>query len=548
MSDKWNDYGIAFVFGLMHALLMLNVLEEKYQCYFLPYHLKARQTVSKSDEIEIETMLLTDCDWKTLEHQSISIGVSNCHQTRYFHGVIVDIELWLDSDQTPFCRLHIKPTPSTWNTPAYFQTYLDLSIVDITKKVFLERQFNDFDFSGLKKSYPPLDYFVQHVETDWKFLQRAWHAFGIQYAFKHEKNRCVLCLFDSLMALSKPIDSKLLMNVNYSAHLNEQPSEASLDSIIEQVTGEASSLELRVTDQIKLNHQRYSIEALSWEARDVTHFQRLPSAIREAANTASRLSVESIGVSFVAKKVLAQQNLPASMPQYKRSKRTAGLMLGTIADSNGQTAATDSHGRVQIHFDLQNYPNPSDQPFRVKSATSAWVPVASPWQGEQHEFYATPIAGHRVVLSYLEGDANRPIIVGELPADTDEPVSAETMHREKMDAKKTTVEQTPPSLKKKIGFSVADHHIIFDDGENEKSLQIKTTGSLQNTANNISMESRESIAFSIQGKDSSMQLDGRHVMVDADEICLQAGDSYILLKDDQLAVESERVFVECTDV
>ncbi|EGR2435395.1 type VI secretion system tip protein VgrG, partial [Vibrio cholerae] len=82
-----------------------------------------------------------------------------------------------------------------------------------------------------------------------------------------------------------------------------------------------------------------------------------------------------------------------------------GPMIATVVGPEGEEIFCDEHGRVKIHFPWDRYSNGNEQ-------SSCWVRVSQGWAGSQHGFIAIPRIGHEVIVSFLNGDPDQPIITG----------------------------------------------------------------------------------------------------------------------------------------
>lgn len=74
----------------------------------------------------------------------------------------------------------------------------------------------------------------------------------------------------------------------------------------------------------------------------------------------------------------------------------------------GAEIETDAYGRVKIQFHWDR-----DQPN--DDTSSCWMRVAQPWSGAQYGFQFIPRVGTEVLVSFLGGDPDRPVVVGCLP-------------------------------------------------------------------------------------------------------------------------------------
>lgn len=71
----------------------------------------------------------------------------------------------------------------------------------------------------------------------------------------------------------------------------------------------------------------------------------------------------------------------------------------------GEEIFCDEHGRVKVQFPWDRYGNSDD-------ASSCWVRVSQGWAGGQYGMMAIPRIGHEVIVSFLEGDPDQPIVTG----------------------------------------------------------------------------------------------------------------------------------------
>jgi type VI secretion system secreted protein VgrG len=92
----------------------------------------------------------------------------------------------------------------------------------------------------------------------------------------------------------------------------------------------------------------------------------------------------------------------------------AGLQTATVCDSSGggdeEEIAVDQHGRVHVLFHWSASAATGDR----DQTHSCPVRVATPWAGKQWGMVHIPRVGQEVVVSFLEGDPDRPLIVGSV--------------------------------------------------------------------------------------------------------------------------------------
>nr|PMH60730.1 type IV secretion protein Rhs [Enterovibrio norvegicus] len=82
-----------------------------------------------------------------------------------------------------------------------------------------------------------------------------------------------------------------------------------------------------------------------------------------------------------------------------------GPQIAIVTGPAGEEIFCDEHGRVKVQFPWDRYGNSDD-------ASSCWVRVSQGWAGGQYGMIAIPRIGHEVIVSFLEGDPDQPIITG----------------------------------------------------------------------------------------------------------------------------------------
>ena len=101
--------------------------------------------------------------------------------------------------------------------------------------------------------------------------------------------------------------------------------------------------------------------------------------------------------------------IPARVP-FRPARATPrpvvqGLQTATVVGPPGEEIHCDPYGRVRVQF-------PWDREGAFTEASSCWVRVGSPWAGSRFGMIALPRVGQEVLVAFLEGDPDRPIIVG----------------------------------------------------------------------------------------------------------------------------------------
>src|SRR5262249_26536038 len=102
-----------------------------------------------------------------------------------------------------------------------------------------------------------------------------------------------------------------------------------------------------------------------------------------------------------------------AVPMHFRTRRLtpkptiAGAHTATVAVKKGEDSCLDSYGRVRVQFHW-------DREGKSDENSACWVRVAQPWAGAGWGAHFWPRVGQEVVVQFLEGDPDRPIITGSV--------------------------------------------------------------------------------------------------------------------------------------
>jgi type VI secretion system secreted protein VgrG len=103
--------------------------------------------------------------------------------------------------------------------------------------------------------------------------------------------------------------------------------------------------------------------------------------------------------------------IPASVP-FRPARVTPkplveGIQTARVTGPGGEEIYTDKYGRVKVKFHWDRGDDKDEK-------SSCWVRVSSTFAGTQYGAIFTPRIGHEVVVDFLEGDPDRPLITGSV--------------------------------------------------------------------------------------------------------------------------------------
>jgi type VI secretion system secreted protein VgrG len=84
-----------------------------------------------------------------------------------------------------------------------------------------------------------------------------------------------------------------------------------------------------------------------------------------------------------------------------------GPQTAIVVGKAGEEIWTDEHGRVKVQFHWDRYSNADEN-------SSCWIRVAQLWAGKKWGGMYIPRIGHEVIVEFLEGDPDRPIVTGRV--------------------------------------------------------------------------------------------------------------------------------------
>ncbi|MCG6382846.1 type VI secretion system tip protein TssI/VgrG, partial [Vibrio fluvialis] len=149
---------------------------------------------------------------------------------------------------------------------------------------------------------------------------------------------------------------------------------------------------------VKFDLQEHLDDTLNrdWLVVSVTCQGMQPQALEEAGGNGATIYANQFSL------IPAHRTWRAT-PQAK--PQVDGPMIATVVGPEGEEIFCDEHGRVKLHFPWDRYSNGDEH-------SSCWVRVSQGWAGSQYGMIAIPRIGHEVIVSFLNGDPDQPIVTG----------------------------------------------------------------------------------------------------------------------------------------
>ncbi|WP_350327254.1 type VI secretion system tip protein VgrG [Pectobacterium aroidearum] len=161
-------------------------------------------------------------------------------------------------------------------------------------------------------------------------------------------------------------------------------------------SGESNAAELMPGSSFTLTEHPNLALNIGWQLVAITHSGQQPQALEEESGGEPTTYSNSFEV------VKASTTWRADLP-YK--PMVDGPQIATVVGPAGEEIYCDQYGRVKLQFPWDRYGASDDQ-------SSCWVRVSQGWAGGQYGLIAIPRIGHEVIVSFLEGDPDQPIVTG----------------------------------------------------------------------------------------------------------------------------------------
>ncbi|GAB1723835.1 MAG: type VI secretion system tip protein VgrG [Nitrospira sp. CR1.1] len=340
------------------------------------------------------------------------------------------------------------------------------TIPDIIEQIFKDLGFTDYKLQ-LQGSFEPRDYCVQYRETDFNFVSRLMEQYGLLYFFEHEKGKHTLVIANDPSAhQSCPEQKEAKWEAQGSGALAEdvitswqweqtlRPGKYAVTDYNFETPSTSLDAEMKTTIEVGGNSKfeiydypgEYTkkkegdtIAKLRMEEEETQYFVvsgtsscraftsgyrfDLKDYVRKDMNRAYLLTnvhhVATVGSTYttttVGKDESAYTNsftciphkVPFRPPQATPKPIIQGVQTAVVVGKAGEEIWTDNYGRVKVQFHW-------DREGKYDENSSCWTRVSQNWAGKQWGTMFLPRIGQEVIVEFIEGDPDRPIITGRV--------------------------------------------------------------------------------------------------------------------------------------
>ncbi len=425
---------------------------------FLLTHFQGDEHVSKPFNFNIEVLSENhEVSPDDIVGKTCTVTIQD-EQKRCFNGYIS--QFWHgESEAHDMRRYKMTMVPWLWflkktNNHRIFQ---EKNSKDIISQIFDDLGFSDYVFKA--SGGEVREYCIQHNESDFHFVSRLLEEEGIAYYFKHEKSKHVLHLVDQKNAYETCPETDL----DYSQGSNPNAQILSWEHIYEYRKGQwtlndynfkepntsliaSSNTTSKFAKNKNFEHYQYpSVYKAGAGANLVKVRLEAEEAQRSIVEASSDCSSFFAGGRFAVKKhstksekgeyiIIGMHHSASDDSYYNGDKGEVGysnffacvpsdvhfrpiqkhqrpVMRGpqsaVVVGPSGEEIYIDEHGRVKVQFIW-------DREGKSDENSSCWIRVAQSWAGNGWGSSFIPRIGHEVIVNFMDGDPDRPLIMGSV--------------------------------------------------------------------------------------------------------------------------------------
>jgi type VI secretion system secreted protein VgrG len=441
--------------------------------------------------------------------------------TREFNGIVAGFSS--AGGFGKFTSYHAVLRPWLWllSRSSDCRIFQEKSVLDIVKDVFEKPVYAglaDFSVAFLEKTYPKLDYCVQYRETDLNFVRRLLEHAGIYFHFKHAEGKHTMVLADSYGAHA-PVAGYETVQFATDDRRDEFGDERISSWVTEgeiQSSGfemndfdfdkKAASISGSLTVKSSIpaafgqpEYQQYDypggyllaasgrdiagarMESLHGQCEQSTADSNARGLVAGALFGLTEHPVEALNRDYLLIDVeyrLASDDYESTggygsdklfecsfraigsehrfHPMRKAPKpHVQGPQTAIVVGKAGEEIWTDKYGRVKVQFHW-------DRVGVNDEKSSCWVRVSQSWAGQRWGGMFVPRIGMEVIVEFLEGDPDRPLITGCV-------YNSEAMPPYELPANQTRSTMKSNSSKGGAGFN----EIRFEDKQDAEEIFIQ---------------------------------------------------------------------------
>jgi type VI secretion system secreted protein VgrG len=378
-------------------------------------------------------------------------------QPRFFHGLVSRFTAG-GKQFRGFRTYRAEVVPWLWflTRTANCRIFQKMKVPDIIEAIFGDLGFSDYQLS-LQKDYVKWEYCVQYRETAFNFVSRLMEHEGIFYYFRHEEGKHTLVLTDNAGGYADCVENEvkyssgsLVMNhiaswehqyefrsgkwtqTDYNFEtpstnlLTNESTLVSLPNVSKyELFDYPGEYEIKgdggTDSRVRMEEEETPYDVITGSSQCCTFTpggkftledHDCPAenngyvvlAVHHSAIDRSYLK-EAVGAEYSNTFTCLPDSAPFRPARITPKPVVQGTQPALVVGPKGEEIYVDKYGRIKVQFYW-------DRLGQKDENSSCWIRVTQPWAGKQWGAAFWPRIGQEVIVGFVEGDPDRPIVVG----------------------------------------------------------------------------------------------------------------------------------------
>ncbi|PTR08967.1 type VI secretion system secreted protein VgrG [Nitrosospira sp. Nsp5] len=430
------------------------------------HRMHAREELSRLSEFQIDALSIrNDINLDEILGKNVTVKVELAGgQLRHFNGYVTRFAQAGMHGRYHAYQATVRPWLWFLTRRANCRIFQQMTVPDILKKVFNDHSGladTKFELTG---SYRTWDYCVQYRETDFNFVSRLMEQEGMYYYFKYQEGRNTFVVADSYSAHSALPGCEQLPYIPQERMTRPEQERISTWSfgreiqpgryVLDDYDATKPSVELQTKTNFKRKHVHADYEFYDYpgeylETKDGEQYVRtrieelhaqfelaqgqsnarglstgylvkltgqprvdqnreyLVVSAQHQLDYSEYESMEEAGTSYDCNFTMLNSRQPYRPARTTPKPFVQGPQTAVVVGPSGDEIYTDKYGRVKVQFHW-------DRVGEKNENSSCWIRVSHPWAGKNWGMVAIPRIGQEVIVDFLEGDPDNPIITGRV--------------------------------------------------------------------------------------------------------------------------------------
>ena len=431
----------------------------------IPTAVVGREAISELFHFTVDAIWqnTSPLDFKKLLGQNVTIELilGEGMTPRYINGIVTSISqgAWDREKDVTIYTLEVDPQLWELTRDHQIRIFQQMNTTDIIQKVIKDLGLASPTLKT-QGSYTPREYTVQYYESDFAFISRLMEQDGIYYYFEHSQTSHTLILADQKSAfkdlpegadvwfeevMSGPREDLRIFEWNKAQSIRsgkyalrdwnfETPSavlKSNTDGLVQ--LGVSQPLEIyeyagkyqkpsEGDNLVKIRMQGEETPALvvqgkSWHWYFVPaykfnlkgHFADRGKFVLTRVETVCRqpLGTESENAKYENRFTAIPEDVQYRPPRVTPVPQVKGVQTAIVTGPAGEEIYTDKYGRIKVQFHW-------DREGQYNEHSSCWIRVATLWAGKQWGMIHLPRIGQEVIVDFVDGNVDRPIVTGSV--------------------------------------------------------------------------------------------------------------------------------------